>query len=245
MTQPSDVVVAQNFVRNDTAGTIQQVDAKYELLQRGQYVMNRGQYQPIRINPKGPLQLAEAENAVEIARMAGAERYAADTFQKALIDLQNAEGFLNRGGNRKESETNAREAAQMAEDARIITFRKIRDEELAKERADAAARQAQAQAAGPGAGPAVQKPPGRRSSAPRLTRIAKPPYRRKPKPSRWPRKPTAKRLKPTPPAPPLYPSSRPPMPPPPRPAWPPSRLIRDATRPKPRRLLSASASATS
>jgi len=146
VTQPSDVVVAENFVRSDTAGTIEQVDAKYELLQRGQYVLNRAQYAPIRVNPKGPLQLAEAENAVEIARLAGAGQYAADTFQKALVDLQNAEDFLNRGGNRKESETNAREAAQMAEDARIITFRKIHDEQLAKERADAAAREAAAQA---------------------------------------------------------------------------------------------------
>src|SRR5581483_3679973 len=41
VTQPSDVVVAENFVRNDTSGTIEQVDAKYELLQRGQYVLDR------------------------------------------------------------------------------------------------------------------------------------------------------------------------------------------------------------
>src|SRR5262249_48120815 len=116
------------------------------LLQRGQYVWNRANYRPVRVNPKGPLQLAEAENAVEIARLPGAERYAAETFQKAVVDLQNAEGFLNRGGNRKESETNAREAAQMAEDARIITFRKMNEEQLANERAAAAARQAEAQA---------------------------------------------------------------------------------------------------
>jgi outer membrane protein OmpA-like peptidoglycan-associated protein len=146
VTQPSDVVVAENFIRNDTSGTIEQVDANYHLLERGQYVWNRTQYQPIRINPKGPLQLAEAENAVEIARLAGADRYAAETFQKATIDLQNAEGFLNRGGNRKESETNAREAAQMAEDARIITFKKIQQEQLDNERAAAAQREAQAQA---------------------------------------------------------------------------------------------------
>src|SRR5205085_4056051 len=38
VTQPSDVVVAENFMRDDTSGTIEQVDAKYELLQRGQYV---------------------------------------------------------------------------------------------------------------------------------------------------------------------------------------------------------------
>jgi len=133
VTQPSDVVVMENFVRNDTTGTIEQVDAKYELLKRGQYVLNRSAYQPVKINPKGPLQLAEAENAVEIARLAGADKYAADTFQKASIALQNAEDFMsNRGG--KPVETNAREAAQEAEDARIITYRKMEEEELANER---------------------------------------------------------------------------------------------------------------
>jgi outer membrane protein OmpA-like peptidoglycan-associated protein len=142
VTQPSDVVVAENFVRTDTTGTIEQVDAKYELLQRGQYVMNRTAYQPVKVDPKGPLQLAEAENAVEIARLAGADRYAGDTLQKATIDLQNAEDFLNKTHDRKRSETNAREAAQMAEDARIITIRKIREEELANERAAAAQREA-------------------------------------------------------------------------------------------------------
>jgi len=146
VTQPSDVVVAENFMRNDTSGTIEQVDAKFELLQRGQYVVDHADYKPVKINPKGPLQLSEAENAVEIARLAGAEKYAADSFQKATIDLQNAEGFLNgKSHDRKESETNAREAAQMAEDARIITFRKIHDEQLATERAEAAAREAAAQ----------------------------------------------------------------------------------------------------
>lgn len=145
VTQPSNVVVAENFVRGDTAGTIEQVNAKYELLQRGEYVRDRKDYQPVRVNPKGPLQLAEAQNALEIARLAGAEKYAADTYQKATVDLQNAEGFLNGVRNRKESETDSREAAQMAEDARIITLRKIHDEELAKERADAAAREAAAQ----------------------------------------------------------------------------------------------------
>ena len=145
VTQPSNVVVAENFLRTDTAGTIEQVSAKYELLERGQYVLDRADYRPVKVNPKGPLQLAEAENAVEIARLAGAQKYAPDTFQKAVVDLQNAEGFLNGVRDRKESETNSREAAQMAEDARIITFRKIRDEQLANERAAAAAREAAAQ----------------------------------------------------------------------------------------------------
>ena len=145
VTQPSNVVVAENFIRSDTTGTIEEVDTKYDLLQRGQYVVNRPGYKPVKINPKGPLQLAEAENAVEIARLAGAEQYAGDTFQKAVIDLRNAEDSLGRGHHR-ESETSAREAAQMAEDARIITFKGIQEDQRAAERAAAAQREAQARA---------------------------------------------------------------------------------------------------
>jgi outer membrane protein OmpA-like peptidoglycan-associated protein len=146
VTRPSDVVVAENFVRNDTTGTIQQVDAKYELWQRGQYILNRSAYKPPKVDPKGPLQLAQAENAVAIARADGADRYAADTLQKAVVSLKNAQSFLyGKNKDRKRSETNAREATQMAEDARIITFKKIQEEQLAAERAAAAQREADAQ----------------------------------------------------------------------------------------------------
>src|SRR5262249_20972842 len=35
VSQPSDVVVMENFVRQDTVGKIEEISAKYELLQRG------------------------------------------------------------------------------------------------------------------------------------------------------------------------------------------------------------------
>jgi len=56
VTQPSDVVVMENFVRPDTIGTIEQVDAKYELSQRGQYVLNvnPADIKPLRLNSKVP-----------------------------------------------------------------------------------------------------------------------------------------------------------------------------------------------
>src|SRR5262249_24003804 len=101
VTQLSDVVVAENFLRNDTTGTIQQVDAKYELLQRGGYIVNRGKYVPIKVDRKGPLQLSQAENAVQIARLAGADTYAADTMKKAQVDLRNAEAFLASGDRKR------------------------------------------------------------------------------------------------------------------------------------------------
>src|ERR1700682_502690 len=74
VTQPSDVVVMENVVRNDTTGTIEEVDAKYELLQRGQYVLNvkPAEITPRRLDPKVPLELYEARNAVQIARWTGA-----------------------------------------------------------------------------------------------------------------------------------------------------------------------------
>jgi hypothetical protein len=147
VTQPSDVVVMENFVRRDTVGTIEQVDAKFELLQRGQYVLNANpaEVKPMRLNPKTPLELYEARNAVQIARWTGAERYAADTYRKAVEDLQNAEGYLTGKAGSKPIGTVAREAVQMAEDARIITLKKIGEETLAGERQAGAQREALAE----------------------------------------------------------------------------------------------------
>jgi outer membrane protein OmpA-like peptidoglycan-associated protein len=147
VTQPSDLVVMENFVRNDTTGTIEEVDAKYELLQRGQYVLNVSprEIQPRLLDPKIPLELYEARNAVQIARWTGAEQYAGDTFQKAVQGLDNAEGYLIGRAGKKPIGTVAREAVQMAEDARIITVKKIEEEQLATERRVGAEREARAE----------------------------------------------------------------------------------------------------
>ncbi len=149
VTQPSDVVVMENFVRPDTTGTIEQVDAKYELLQRGQYTLNvnPADIRPMRLDSKTPLELYEARNAVQIARWTGAERYAPDTFQKAVDGLENAEGYLQGKAGKKPIGTVAREAVQMAEDARIITVKKIDEERLASERQAGADREATAESA--------------------------------------------------------------------------------------------------
>jgi len=147
VTQPSDVVVMENFVRQDTVGTIEQVDAKFDLLQRGQYTLNvaPAEITPVRLNSKAPLELYEARNAVRIARWTGAERYAPETYQKAVQGLENAEGYLNGRSGSKPIATVAREAVQMAEDARIITVKKIGEETLASERQAGAEREALAE----------------------------------------------------------------------------------------------------
>ncbi len=147
VSEPSDVVVMENFVREDTTGTFEQVDAKYELLQRGNYTLNIGgeRLRTFTADERVPLQLREAREAIAIARATGADRYAADTMQKAMVNLQNAEGYLVGRSGVKPLETVAREATQMAEDARLISIRKMRADELAAERQAAADRTLAAQ----------------------------------------------------------------------------------------------------
>ena len=146
VTRPSDAVVMENFVTNDTNGTIEEVDAKYELLKRGEFTANANQAEltPMVFDNKTPIEIYEARNAVRIARWAGAQKYAPESLQKAETDLQNAESFLAHKGNRKDMITDAREAAQMAEDAREITIRKIDEADRAHERQTAADAQATA-----------------------------------------------------------------------------------------------------
>jgi len=148
VTQPSDVVVMENFIREDTLGTVETIEAKYELLQRGQYVLNvnPSELRPISLDRKTPLELYEARNAIRIARWTGAERYAPDVFQRAQESLQNAEDQLTGKVGKKTVAQNSREAAQTAEDARLITIRRMEDERLAEERLSAAQREEDARA---------------------------------------------------------------------------------------------------
>ncbi len=147
VTLPSDVVVMENVIRKDTTGAIEEVDAKYELLQRGQYVfnVNPAEIKPVRLDRKVPLELYEARNAVQIARWTGAQQYAPETYQKAAQALQNGEGYLKRKAGTKPIATVAREAVQMAEDARIITVKRVQEEQLASERQAGADRELRAE----------------------------------------------------------------------------------------------------
>ncbi len=73
VTQPSDVVVLENEVRSDTKGQFEEVEAKYELLKRGQYEFNVSpdELQPMSMDSRIPIELFEARNAVRIAKWTG------------------------------------------------------------------------------------------------------------------------------------------------------------------------------
>jgi outer membrane protein OmpA-like peptidoglycan-associated protein len=149
VSQPSDVVVMENVLSEDTTGTMQQVDAKYELLKRGSYSTNVSAdgVTSVTADASVPLQLREARLAMVIARAQGADVYAPDTMHKAETDMINAEGFA-KSKDLKRLETAAREATQMAEDARRISLQKEADEAeraMKQRESDARARASEAQ----------------------------------------------------------------------------------------------------
>jgi outer membrane protein OmpA-like peptidoglycan-associated protein len=142
VTIPSDVVVAENVVRPDTIGAREEVTAKYELLPRGQYTMNV-QASQLRSMEGGEklsydryeavLELYQAENAVQIAQSLGADRYAPDSFGKATVLLSQARDMNARKMDTHAIVSAAREAAQMAEDARTIAVKRRDEERHARE----------------------------------------------------------------------------------------------------------------
>jgi len=147
VSQPSEVVVMENVVRPDTVGNVEEIDAKFDLLQRDQYETTvQAGYEAPEVSSRIPLSLLEARNAIEIVKSAGGEKYAAESYQKATELLKTAESSLTLKRDKRVIDTEAREAVQTAEDARIITVKRCEEERLAQERQAAADREAQAKA---------------------------------------------------------------------------------------------------
>jgi outer membrane protein OmpA-like peptidoglycan-associated protein len=144
VSRPSDVVVMENVVRADTKGKIELIDAKYELLQRGQYE-HLANVLDLKVNSNMPLELYEARNAVNIARKSGADRFATDTFEKAESNLKQSEAYRARNAGSKPVTMTARQAVQIAEDSRAIAVKRQDDDLLAAERQAGAAREARAE----------------------------------------------------------------------------------------------------
>ena len=143
VTQPSDVVVIENSVRNNTKGNVDVIQAKFDLLKRGTYLMNQDtrQLKMKPLEPGAPLDLAEARNAVMLARFAGADRYSDDTYMKATRLLTDAEQAQARHRNTNEVMMPARQAVQTAEDARLIALQRQEEEAQAQQRAAAKQRE--------------------------------------------------------------------------------------------------------
>jgi outer membrane protein OmpA-like peptidoglycan-associated protein len=145
--QPSNVVVLENVVRNDTKGTSETLNAKYELMERGGYLPTGYKFDPVVLSASLPLEFYEARNALRIAESEGAAQNAADSYQHAVQLMNNADADASsKHIDRKALIAVARETVQTAEDAREIAVKKIGEARLAADRQASSDAQARSQA---------------------------------------------------------------------------------------------------
>jgi outer membrane protein OmpA-like peptidoglycan-associated protein len=148
VTQPSDVVVMENIIREDTVGKVEQMSVKYDLLKRGTYTMHAqpGRFHQVKTDKRIPLQLLEAENAVQIAQFVNADQYAKDTFDNAQQLVKQAEAYQSRNAGSKPVIMTSREAVQAAETSRLLALKRQEDERIARDKQEATDREAAANA---------------------------------------------------------------------------------------------------
>jgi outer membrane protein OmpA-like peptidoglycan-associated protein len=147
--EPSNVVVLENVVLDNTKGTSEAVNAKYELMERGGYLPTGYKFDPVVLNANLPLEFYEARNALRIAKSEGAEQYAGESYERAVQLMKTTDDYAISGhGEKKPLIASARETVQTAEDAREIAVKKIaeirRTDELQASNAAQANSQAQA-----------------------------------------------------------------------------------------------------
>ncbi len=143
--RPSNLVVLENSVRSDTVGATEAVDAKFELIDRGGYIPTGYKFDPVILNAKLPLDFLEARNALRIAQSSGAERYAAESYGKAVRQMNEADALAaGKHADRKVLISLSRETVQTAEDAREIAVKHIDEERAEAERRAGSHREADA-----------------------------------------------------------------------------------------------------
>jgi outer membrane protein OmpA-like peptidoglycan-associated protein len=137
--QPGNMVVMENIVGATTVGRQENIDAKYELLGRGTYSATNTKIQDaiFGIDRKTPRVLFEARNAVRIANLAVADKYAPSILASATQQLRKAEEAYVQKRDKSTIETLARETVSTAEEARVMAVKQRAEEEAqAKAAAD-------------------------------------------------------------------------------------------------------------
>ena len=144
VSQPGDEVVAENA----EYGSGESIQATYSLLGRGVYSSSNTKIEGaiFGIDRKTPVELFEARNAVRIAGNANASQYATAVYAKANQQLQEAEESYRLKRDKKTVTSEARDAVQTAEEARVISV-KQKAEEDAQAQATAERQAAEARAA--------------------------------------------------------------------------------------------------
>src|SRR5712691_3980185 len=148
VTQPGNTVILENVFGPATLGKVENIDAKFELIARGAYSSSNTRIENaiFGIDRKTPLEVFEARNAVRIAHIALADKYAPSMVAKAEQQLRGMEEAYAQHRDRKSVEAAAREVVGSAEEARVMAV-KQKGEEDANAKAAAEKKAAEEQAA--------------------------------------------------------------------------------------------------
>ena len=129
---PSPVIVAENLLREKTEGTISASKIEYRGDSGAFYRVAASEMVP---DYSTPLVVLGARRAVEIARRAGARRYAAEELGQAEKKLAVLETVWARNQNKEERYAGeARDVMRLAEQARSLTIERLEEARLLAER---------------------------------------------------------------------------------------------------------------
>ena len=152
VTRPGNVVVLEIAFGPEAKGQVEDIDAKYDLVERGAYSSSNTKIDNAIFgkDPRTPPELFEARNAVRIAHIALADKYAPAAIAKAELQLKGAEEAYLRHRDLKTIESASRETVETAEEARVMAVKQKADEDaqakLAAEKKAAEEREAKARA---------------------------------------------------------------------------------------------------
>jgi outer membrane protein OmpA-like peptidoglycan-associated protein len=143
VSQPGNMVVIESAAISGAA--VENIDAHYELVARGTYSSTNAHIQDaiFGIDRKTPLELFEARNALRIAHIAEADKYAGAILSKAGQQQMHAEELYRQKAKKEIVEAAAKEATETAEEARVMA---VKQKFEAEAQAQAAAREAKARA---------------------------------------------------------------------------------------------------
>ena len=127
--QPSNMVVMENAIPPGLAQ--EDIEARYSLLAAGTYSSTNTHIQDaiFGIDHKTPRSLFEARNAVRIARIADADKYAPTIIARATQELLSAEEAFQHKRDKGSIDTLARGTVETAEEARVMSVKKKAEEE--------------------------------------------------------------------------------------------------------------------
>lgn len=139
VSEPSELVIAENSLRATTKGTPEPIQVHYNVFPRSFYVSQGtpASADIYRDNKNAPLDLMEARNALRIAQASHAGEYAADALRRAQDSLREAEDAFSSHHSGKTVATAARQAVQSAEEARVLSMRQEHQARLEQQRREA------------------------------------------------------------------------------------------------------------